>query len=110
MSMDPADKRTAPRLPIALEVSYPSGEALRRDYISNLSSGGMFVKTRSPLPIGTEVTLEIAVGDEAPLSLRGKVVWDRLFAQGGEPEGFGVRFIEPVDPRLQALLTRDSGH
>jgi uncharacterized protein (TIGR02266 family) len=92
-------------LPVALKVSYPTGEALRRDFITNLSGGGVFVPTQKPLPIGTEVAVEIAIGEEAPVVLRGKVVWGRLFEPDASAKaGFGVRFTEALDPRLLAHL------
>ena len=97
-------------LPVALKVSYPTGEALRRDFITNLSGGGVFVPTQKPLPIGTEVALEIAVGEEQPVVLRGKVVWERICEQAAlGKDGFGVRFTEPVDSRLVAHLVSGAG-
>ena len=92
-------------LPVSLRLSFKTDDDLRQVYISNLSSGGVFVRTRSPLPIGTDVVMEISVSDEAPIVIRGKVVWERLTEQGQAGEtGFGVRFQEPVDPRLLAMV------
>jgi type IV pilus assembly protein PilZ len=93
-------------LPVSLRLSFPSHQDLRQVYISNLSTGGVFVRTRAPLPIGTDVVMEISVGSDAHIVMRGKVVWERLYEQGELPgeEGFGVRFTEPLDPRLDALL------
>lgn len=80
---------------------------------SNVSSLGIFVRTTSPLPLGTTMTLTIPVpeeqaerwNDSGPLCLIGKVVW----TSDNNPEcaGMGVELVEPTRDertRLMALV------
>lgn len=100
-----SDQRAFPRLPVHLAVRYHSGADLAESFIESLSAGGVFVKTSRPLPIGTELTLEIQIDDQAdqpPIRLNGRVVWERLI---GREDGMGVAFTEPLPARLKNLLT-----
>ncbi|HEX2569972.1 MAG TPA: PilZ domain-containing protein [Polyangia bacterium] len=94
------DRRSAPRYPIRLGVSFADGEDLGRHAIVNLSEGGLFIRTSRPLPIGTEIEMAIRVGDAAPIHQTGQVTWVR----GTEEEGMGVKFTGRIDPGLTALL------
>lgn len=99
------DQRAFPRLPVHLEVRYVDGAALASSFIASLSSGGVFIRTSRPLPIGTELTLEIHLDDQPgqpPIRVRGRVVWERL---AGREDGMGVQFVEPLPDRLKNLLT-----
>ncbi len=85
------DKRQHARMPVALKVSYPSRGDLQRDLVTDLSPGGLFIRTSKPLPIGTDIDLEVQVETEdPPIMVRGKVVWLRD-AQGPH-EGMGIVF------------------
>ena len=59
----------------------------------NLSVGGAFVAGVPALPKGTEVALDLELGDgEPPLAADGKVVWSRDLAQADGPAGVALRF------------------
>ncbi len=93
------EHRATPRLPIALAVTYPNAGELVRDVVTNLGGGGLFIRTKRPLPIGTQIEMEIQLGDDT-LKQRGRVTW----ARGLPIDGMGVRFEDPVDPRLSAVV------
>jgi type IV pilus assembly protein PilZ len=95
-------ERAFPRLPVHLEVRYQDGDELRRSFVTNLGAGGVFIRTSRPLPIGTEVVLEIALAGVEPVRLRGRVAWDRA---SGREDGMGIAFSEPLPERLTKLLT-----
>jgi uncharacterized protein (TIGR02266 family) len=99
----PANARIHPRLTLHLPVRYKDGSELAASYIDSLSEGGVFVRTSRPLPIGTELTMEIAVKgvEDAPIRIRGRVVWERLI---GRDDGMGVAFLEPPPARLKNIL------
>ncbi len=105
------DRRTAPRVPVELRVVYMRDEDLQRDFITNLSTGGLFIRTSRPLPIGSELDLEVSVGDDSPIRVRGRVTWlaiPRAVGKdddGGREEGMGLAFIGEVDDRLTAITT-----
>lgn len=96
--------RGFPRVPVHLSVSYRDGAELRSSYVDSLSHGGVFIQTARPLPIGTEIIMEIKLEDahEPPIQVRGKVVWERLV---GRQDGMGVQFTEEPPDRLRKLLT-----
>jgi type IV pilus assembly protein PilZ len=93
------------RVPVHLEIRYRDGADLASSFVSSLSGGGVFIKTSRPLPIGTELVMEIGVetAETEPVRVRGRVVWDRLI---GRDDGMGVQFLEPAPERLKKLLTQ----
>src|SRR5262249_3372083 len=98
------DSRVFPRIPVHLKVTYRDGAELQSSMIESLSQGGVFIRTARPLPIGTEILMEIEVesDSEGPVLIRGRVVWERLI---GRADGMGVKFLEPVPERLKKVLT-----
>jgi Tfp pilus assembly protein PilZ len=73
----PVETRVHRRLALHLPVTYRDGADLAASYIDSLSEGGVFIRTSRPLPIGTELVMEIEVKEtdlEGPVRIRGKVV------------------------------------
>jgi type IV pilus assembly protein PilZ len=96
------DKRHHQRVGVSLKVNYPSKGDLQKDLVTDLSPGGLFIRTSKPLPIGTEVDLEVTVASEdPPITVRGKVVWMR--PQGGK-EGMGIQFTGIMGPVLLDMV------
>lgn len=85
-----------------VEVRVASREAFRASYLRDLSMGGLFVRSRQPLPQGTAVVVELAVNSQAAVRLRGEVMRQE-HASDGTPRGFGVRF-STVDEETKAAL------
>ncbi len=56
------DERRSPRVPTTLHCSYSSTSDFEDAIITNLSAGGVFISTSSPLPIGETVRLQLHVG------------------------------------------------
>jgi uncharacterized protein (TIGR02266 family) len=79
-----------------------STEAFRASYLRDLSLGGLFVRSKKPLPLGTAVVIELLVATLPPVRLHGDVV--RLENdKDGLPRGFGVKFSD-VDEATQSAL------
>lgn len=98
-----SDKRQHSRVPVSLKVSYPSKGDLQRDLVTDLSPGGLFIRTSKPLEIGTEVDLEVSISPTDPqISVRGKVVWLRD-AQSPQ-EGMGIQFTGMMGPVLAEMV------
>jgi uncharacterized protein (TIGR02266 family) len=84
------DNRRHPRVPVSLTVKYASRGDLQNDLVTDLSPGGVFVRTDQPPPIGSTVALEFVVPPSPlPISVQGQVMWIR--DQAGA-SGMGVRF------------------
>ncbi len=99
------ERRSDPRVPVSLRVAYVHDDDLQRDLITNLSSGGLFIRTSRPLPIGAVLDLEIAVADSPPLHVRGRVTRLANPRPAPDGEGMGLVFIGAVDERLALHLT-----
>ena len=72
----------------------------------NLSHGGIFLACESPIEIGTELWLEIPLGQQATFGVHGTVVHlvsAQRAALDGHAPGAGIRF-EPLDAARDAQL------
>jgi type IV pilus assembly protein PilZ len=90
-----SEKRDAAREPITLRVDYKRLNMFFADYTKNISKGGTFIKTKNPLPIGTEFVFVLSFPHvERTLQLSGEVVWiDSGEGEGSSGEaGMGIRF------------------
>jgi type IV pilus assembly protein PilZ len=89
------------------------------DYAKNISKGGTFIRTSSPLDVGTELLFVLSVpGESASLPLRGEVMWKISEARATEdqPAGMGIRFAfadegerEALEAFVGRLLTENLG-
>src|SRR4051794_40426831 len=92
---EPIDKDT--RGPVNLRIKFRS-ESLQQfieRYGVDVSRGGIFIRTREPLPVGTRLKLDFQLVDAAPLFQGdGTVVWIREHdaSRAGVTPGMGVRF------------------
>jgi type IV pilus assembly protein PilZ len=94
---DPDDRRVDDRRPIELKVEYKRLNTFFADYTKNISRGGTFIKTRRPLPVGTEFLFKLFVpGRDRPLTIHGEV--QRIIAgvdssEIGQEPGMAIRFV-----------------
>jgi uncharacterized protein (TIGR02266 family) len=93
---------------VTINKEFDSFDQFIQEYVTNISRSGVFIKTREPLPIGTEVNLRFTVimDDIETIEGIGKVV--RVEA---DPPGMGVVFkqLSSYSQRLiEKLLTARS--
>jgi Tfp pilus assembly protein PilZ len=98
------DKREAPRLTINKE--FESFDAFIQEYVTNISRTGVFIKSQTPLAVGTKVNLRFTVimDDIETIEGLGEVV-----RVESEPPGMGVVFRELSSfskDLLEKLLTQ----
>ena len=102
-----ADTRKDKRANVQLKVRYKSAtvDEFIEQYSVDISRGGIFIKQKTPMPIGTLLKFEFQLKDESRLIHGvGRVVWRR--EEGGvEPAGMGIKFIK-MDPDSKALVER----
>ena len=75
---EPTPKNT--RGPINLRIKFRSAslEQFIERYAVDVSRGGIFIRTREPLAVGTQLRLEFQLQDASPLMAgEGTVVWIR---------------------------------
>jgi uncharacterized protein (TIGR02266 family) len=70
--------------------------------IGNLSEGGLFLRTSTPLERGSKAVLRF--GSDAAVEAHARVVWSRVEGQGGPP-GMGLEF-ETVDESAKEAIRR----
>ncbi|HET9449713.1 MAG TPA: TIGR02266 family protein [Aggregicoccus sp.] len=109
----PQAAQRAPRLQHELMVAYraPGSPVFSTHWAVNLSGGGMFINTSSPLPVNSPLELVLSLPDGAPpLELSGRVA--RVSAADKpehHPAGMGIEFVDVDDDkrsRVERFVTR----
>jgi adenylosuccinate lyase len=97
--------RSRPRYNLVLKVDYKWEDEFHFDYLTDLSEGGMRLRTSLPLRPGQRLTVRISFGKLfTPLEIDVEVRW---VEPEGEPPMAGVAFVDmSVDTkmRLEALI------
>lgn len=104
-----AETRKDQRAPASLRVKYKSAtvDQFIEQSGSDISAGGIFVKTKKPLAIGTLLKFEFQLSDASPvMSGVGRVAWRREKAAGpGQVPGMGLKFLK-LDADTRGLVER----
>ena len=77
------------------------------EYVTNISKGGVFIRTKDPLKNGTRVNLRFSVILEDFETIEGEGQVVRVVNEGDDP-GMGVAFISLTD-RSRRVLARVIG-
>ncbi len=83
---------------VTINKEFGSFDAFIQEYVTNISRSGVFVKSSTPLPIGTEVNLRFTVIMDGIETIEGKGEVVRT-----ERDGMGVVFRE-LSAYSQTLL------
>jgi uncharacterized protein (TIGR02266 family) len=90
--------RVEPRIPARLEVTYGAGQQALSDFSVNISTGGLFLETATPLPIATDLQLVFTLPVRAqPIRCKGRVAWVNhveMPVKPGFPSGIGVQMLD----------------
>jgi uncharacterized protein (TIGR02266 family) len=94
-----ANRREYVRLAHNFKVSYLTANDLMKSYIFDISPGGVFVKTSTPLNPGEMINLKINLPDKGDeIEVLGEVIWsntkERVTRKKKYPPGMGVRFLK----------------
>ncbi|MGV3621428.1 MAG: TIGR02266 family protein [Archangium sp.] len=78
-------------------------------YATNISEGGMFIRTRDPKPIGTDLSFKVEIADgQRVLQGVATVKWTRSDGDPSGPAGMGLEFRE-LDDASRMLVDRMLG-
>lgn len=109
---DGSNRRSEPRHAVHLNVDCNSGDSFLYAYITDISSMGIFIRTDTPLPVGTMLELGFspppASGNHKDdpqgrrLELSGEVMWNTTGQVNAAP-GMGVRFHH-TSPKTRSRL------
>ena len=107
--MDP-NTRQAKRAPVTLKIKFKSAtlDQFIERYAADVSPGGIFIRTKEPLAVGTQMRFEFQLRDATPLITGdGTVVWTRENdpARPNAAPGMGVRF-DRLGDGSQPILDR----
>src|SRR5215471_17992354 len=96
------------RTPVTLKIKFKSAniDQFIERYSVDVSRGGIFIRTKEPLPVGTQLKFEFQLQDAQPLiSGDGTVVWIREHdpTRTGVAPGMGVRFDKLASQSQQVL-------
>ncbi|MBZ0117381.1 MAG: TIGR02266 family protein, partial [Sandaracinaceae bacterium] len=104
-----SDTRKDKRAPISLKVRFKSAtvDEFIEQYSLDISRGGLFIKSKTPMSIGTLLKFEFQLKDESRLIHGvGRVVWKRDEAEAaGQAPGMGIKFIK-MDPESRTLVEK----
>jgi len=92
------NRRKDDRVPKKFKVAYASPQALKESYLFNISLGGVYIKTNSPLSPGTRFMLKIFLPDgKEELEVECAVAWaqtnDQVTPNQKHPPGMGIEFL-----------------
>jgi uncharacterized protein (TIGR02266 family) len=82
---------------VIVQLAYRSPAAFLVAYATQLSKGGVFVETASPLAAGAPVTLHLATPPATTVVLTAQVAWVRAPATPGQPAGMALALTSPQD-------------
>jgi type IV pilus assembly protein PilZ len=99
------NKRKTTRLHHEIPVAYRSVGSFLTDWATNISQGGLFINTRHPLAVGTEVRILIQLpGEPKAAAIEGKVT--RVTEYDNHHNlvpGMGVEFTDLAQDRRAEL-------
>lgn len=110
------EERSYQRVPIQLLVDYKSGGSYLFDFCKDLGTGGVFIQTEKPLPMGTSLDLTFTIPDSKETVLtKGTVIWSQppLAEKKDLTPGMGVQFNGFSDEQrslLENFVKRYHGH
>ncbi len=99
--------RKSERLQHELLVAYKTVDGFITDWAVNISRGGIFINTRTPLAAGSVVRLIVSLPDAAfPFDLTGRVIRTHIYdPESDEMAGMGLEFMD-VDDEKRARLEK----
>lgn len=112
----PEDKRGMPRVDFfdKVKVQEKSGRS-QELFASNISQGGIFLRTNRPFPRGQKITLEFRTPRGEVKVEEAEVMWTKPFdpiSLDGTPAGMGIQFTQvPADSssRIADLIVAELG-
>lgn len=94
------EKRGDARIPCLISVDYSTKDRVYRDFIQDLSNGGVFIESRDAFSIGQEVAMTFSLpNSQSHFKITGEVVRN-------EKEGIGVKFAKKLSQYQEQIIKR----
>ncbi|MFZ5569022.1 MAG: PilZ domain-containing protein [Thermodesulfobacteriota bacterium] len=98
------ERRVKRRVDASFEISYIHEGDYLISFSRDISVDGMFIYTRTPLPIGASTRLSFSVtGLDNPIEVNAKVIWANTHG-GKKDNGIGVQFVDPPEQIRETIL------
>jgi uncharacterized protein (TIGR02266 family) len=101
-----AERRRLPRASLVTELSLYSGSNFYAGFTEDISEGGVFVASYAILPVGAQVSIELALPGGFEIRATGTVRWLRHSGDegaGSEPPGMGIE-LGAIDEEDRLLI------
>ena len=113
-SADVKEQRNEDRVPKKFKISFANPEVLQDHYLTNISTGGIFIETPKPFMRGARFDLRVFLPDgEQAVDVYCEVVWaqnqERVIDKRLYPPGMGIKFLNLTPEgrnRIDSLLRR----
>lgn len=91
---------------VRIEIMFKEYGSFIKVYISNITNGGLFIRTDTPLPIDAPVRLHMRLPEETKdIEIDGRVVWS--FARSNKkailPKGMGIQFVNMLPENAEKI-------
>lgn len=108
-----SDHRKTERIPFEtnVHIEFEKFSGFISEYSTNISEGGIFIRSDQPAPIGTVLSFEFKLKDNFTLIQGlGEVAWIRNGNPPDQPKGMGIRFRELSPQSRQLIATMIANH
>jgi uncharacterized protein (TIGR02266 family) len=100
--------REHPRYEVSIPVDCSTRHVFVSNHVSNISRGGLFIRSDAPLPLNSEVSLVLRLPEtDECIRATGRVIWNYDMRKGTTRvvPGSGIRFLD-MPPSDRATLER----
>jgi len=100
------NRRKDARFEVKIKVDYSTKDIFVSNYVTNLSKGGVFIETKTPLPVQSEIRLTFILPEfNVKIEAKGKVVWTYDVKKGTSKvvSGMGIKFTD-LSPENKAQI------
>jgi uncharacterized protein (TIGR02266 family) len=104
----PVDRRAMARYPARFAVRFRSVAEFKQEYATNISAGGLFIRTEAPPAMNSVIDVELQLPGGAPVEAKALVVHrvsTEEAAQHKVEPGVGVQFVQ-ADDRFRERIDR----
>jgi uncharacterized protein (TIGR02266 family) len=105
----PDDRRKHVRAHKTFKIAYSSSGSFAENYLSDIGTGGLFIKTNSPKDVGEQFNLKISLpNEEREVEVVCEVIWvnqkERVTPERTYPPGMGLKFLEPSQEAIETII------
>jgi uncharacterized protein (TIGR02266 family) len=106
LSVTMVQAREHPRYEVSIPVDCSTRHVFVSNHVCNISKGGLFIRSDSPLPLNADVSLVLHLpGTDQCIRATGRVIWNFDMQKGTTHivPGSGIRFVG-MPPSDRAIL------